>query len=73
MWQWEVRADVVSNTAAISACEKCEDYMLSFEPMKVMRQGVLRLDAVPYSAAISAREQGAERLLPVEHLKGMRQ
>ena len=67
--QWNLKPDVVSYSAAISAFEKGADWLLPIELLKEIRQWNMKPDLVSYSAAISACEKGSEWLLPFELLK----
>ena len=52
--QWEIIPDIVSYSAAISACEKGAEWLLLSEILKKLRQWCLQPDAISYSAAINA-------------------
>ena len=64
--QWELNAERISYSAAISACAKGAAWL---QPHELQREAGLRdleEDVIEYSAAISACEKGEAGLMPGE-------
>ena len=58
MRQRGLEPDVITYSAAISACEKGSQWERALELLDEMRQRGLEPDVITYSAAISACEKG---------------
>ena len=55
-----VRANVVSDSTAISACEKAARWERALALLAAMRADALRADVIAYSMTISACEKAAQ-------------
>ena len=60
MWHWSVQADVVTYNAAISACEKGQQWASALNLLGQMWHWSVQANVVTYSAAISACERGQQ-------------
>ena len=58
MREGELKLDVISFSAALSACEKGEVWRCALGLLAEMRERELKLDVISLSAALSACEKG---------------
>ena len=60
MQQWHMKLGTITYSAAISACEKGQQWITSTTLLREMQQWHMKLDTITYNAAISAFEEGQQ-------------
>merc|ERR1711907_889494 len=65
--------DTITYSAAISACERGQQWITATTLLREMQQWHMKLDTITYSAAISACEKGQQWITATTLLREMQQ
>lgn len=72
VWSRHLKPDVISYSAALSACQKGEQWLAALTLLKEMRNQTIRPNEATYCTAISASEKGRLRTTCPRHVTGLK-
>ena len=69
----DMKADVITFNATISACEKGQQWITAVSLLREMQQGNVKTDVITFNATINACEKGQQWIAAVSLLREMQQ